>query len=185
MHEDTPEDLGNFDFDDIADYLLEQGAQCSPAQLHGCMSGLLCAGASTGPEYGLNALEHCLDVRPHGEFAERVMQLYTFTAQALRDEGFTFQPLLPVDEEELDLRTLALANWCEGFLTGFAWQAAAESAPALSPDAGEVLTDIAAMAQAVTTEEDNEDEAEDSYCELVEYLRVAVVNVFQECGASR
>jgi uncharacterized protein YgfB (UPF0149 family) len=53
----------------------------------------------------------------------------------------------------------------------------------LSQDAGEVLTDIAAMAQAVADEEEGEDEAEDSFIELVEYLRVAVVNIYLDCGA--
>lgn len=184
MHDELPDDIGVFDFDDFADHLLEQGVQVSPSQLHGCVSGLLGAGASAEPEYGLDALEQSLSLQMHGEFAERVMQLYAFTELALRDQAFGFQPLLPDDDEDLALRTAALANWCEGFLAGFAYQVAAADSRAsvLSQDAGEVLTDIAAMAQAVTTDEESEDDAEDSYCELVEYLRVAVVNIFLDCS---
>jgi uncharacterized protein len=185
MNEEFPEDVGVFDFDEFADHLLEQGVQISPAQLHGCVSGLLSAGAPAEPEYGLDALEQSLDLRLHGEFADRAMQLYTFTALALQDEAFNFQPLLPDDDEELAVRTSALAGWCEGFLAGFAYRvtAADSSAGALSKDAGEVLTDIAAIAQAVTVDDEGEDEAEDSFIELVEYLRVAVVNIFLDCGA--
>jgi yecA family protein len=186
MHDERPEDIGVFDFDEFADHLLDQGAQVSPAQLHGCISGLLGAGASTEPEYGLDALEQTLSLHLHGEFADRVMQLYSFTALALGDEGFSFLPLLPDDEEDIALRTTALASWCDGFLAGFAYQvtAADSSASAMSQDAAEVLSDIAAMAQAVATEDESEDEAEDSFSELVEYLRVAVVNIFLDCSAN-
>jgi yecA family protein len=185
MHDELPDDIGVFDFEEFADHLLEQGVQVSPGQLHGCVSGLLSAGASTEPEYGLDALEQSLSLHLHGEFADRVMQLYSFTALALGDEAFSFLPLLPDDEDDLALRTAALASWCDGFLAGFAYEVATadSNASALSQDTAEVLTDIAAMAQAVTTEEEGEDEAEDSFFELVEYLRVAVVNIFLECSA--
>jgi len=187
MHDEWPDDTGVFDFDEIADHLLDQGVQASPAQLHGCLSGLLSAGAPEESEHGLDALQQTLGLDLHGELADRVMQLYAFTALALRDEGFTFLPLLPDDEEELELRTAALASWCEGFLAGFACQIATSdtAAGALSQQAGEVLTDIAAMAQAVASDDEAEDEAEDSFCELVEYLRVAVVNIFLEGATAR
>lgn len=37
-----------FDFDEIADHLLEQGPERSPSELHGALCGLL-AGARTPP----------------------------------------------------------------------------------------------------------------------------------------
>mgnify|MGYP003670818993 FL=1 len=40
------------------------------------------------------------------------------------------------------------------------------------------------MAQAEAGPEETEDEAEDSFSELVEYLRVAVVNIFMDNSAS-
>lgn len=179
MYDELTGDAAVFDFDELADHLLGQGVQVSPAQLHGGVCGLLCAGTPAEPEYGLDALEQSLGLHFHGEFADRVMQLYSFTALALRDEAFSFQPLLPDDDAELALRTSALASWCEGFLAGFAYRVGASdsSAGTLSQDTGEILTDIAAMAQAVSADEDGEVEAEDSYVELVEYLRVAVVNI--------
>ena len=54
----------------------------------------------------------------------------------------------------------------------------------LSAEVAEVLRDIAAMAQAEAGPEETEDEAEDSFSELVEYLRVAVVNIFMDNSAS-
>jgi uncharacterized protein YgfB (UPF0149 family) len=180
MYEDSHEEVGVFDFDEFADHLLDQAVLASPSQLHGCLSGLLCAGAPAEGEFGLDAMTQALDLVLHGELASRTMQLYTVTNAALRDEDFTFGPLLPGDDEDIATRTAALASWCDGFLAGFAYLISAEenSGPAVSPDASEVLRDIGAIAQAEVTDDETEDEAEGSYMELVEYLRAAVANVF-------
>ncbi|MFL3654009.1 MAG: UPF0149 family protein [Halioglobus sp.] len=185
MHEDLAEEVGVFDFDEFADHLVDQGMLVSPSQLHGCLCGVLCAGAPTEAEYGLDALSQALDIVMHGELASRIMQLYTVTEVALKDEEFTFLPLLPDDDEEIGLRTSALASWCDGFMSGFAYVIAGNeaTAAALSQDTGEVLKDVAAMAQAHADDESEED-AEDSYIELVEYLRAAVVNVFLDSLAT-
>jgi len=186
MYDDVPDEVGVFDFDEFADHLLDQGLLASPSQLHGCLCGLLGAGAPAQPEYGLDAMAQALDLEVHGELASRIMQLYTVTEAALQDEEFTFLPLLPDEEEEIALRTAALANWCDGFLAGFAYATAAADSKggALSQETGEVLRDIGAMAQAEPAADESEEEAEDSYIELVEYLRVAVVNIFMDSQAT-
>jgi uncharacterized protein YgfB (UPF0149 family) len=186
MFDEFGEEVGIFDFDELANHLLEQGLDASPAQLHGCLSGLLAAGAEPEAELGLDALTQVLVLPMHGELASRVMQLYTVTAAALEDDEFSFYPLLPDDEVEIDLRTEALAQWCHGFLAGFARTGgpAEVSSGTLSEDGGEALTDIAAMAEAALGEEEGGEEAETSYVELVEYLRFAVLNVFMESRAS-
>jgi yecA family protein len=185
MYDDLREEVGVFDFDEFADLLLDQGLEASPSQLHGCLTGLLAAGAPHEPESGLDALTQSMNIDLFGELAERVMQLYSVTALALQDDEFTFMPLLPGDEEEISLRAAALANWCEGFLAGFAFRLAVNepAAGALSVDVSEVLRDIAAMAQAEAGADDDEDDAENSFIELVEYLRIAVINVFMESSA--
>lgn len=185
MYDDMPEDADVFDFNEFADHLLDQGVLASPSQLHGCLSGLLGAGASREPEYALSALSESLHLDLYGELASRVMQLYMVTAAALRDDDYVFHPLLPDDDEEIVLRTAALASWCEGFLAGFAYRAAADdtSAALQSGEVGEVLRDIAAIAQAEAGEYEDEEDAENNFSELVEYLRVAVMNVFLELGA--
>jgi len=188
MYDDIPDEVGVFDFDEFADHLLDQGLLASPSQLHGCLCGLLGAGAPAQPEYGLDALAQALDLQVHGELASRIMQLYTVTEAALQDEEFTFLPLLPDEEEEIALRTAALASWCDGFLAGFAYATAAAdsggSGSALSQETGEILRDIGAMAQAEPAADESEEEAEDSFIELVEYLRVAVVNIFMDSQAT-
>ena len=83
----------------------------------------------------------------------------------------------------LDQGLQASPSQLHGCLTGML---SAEEATdgSLSAEVAEVLRDIAAMAQAEAGPEETEDEAEDSFSELVEYLRVAVVNIFMDNSAS-
>lgn len=163
-----------FDYDEIAGHLLEQGVDASPSGLHGCLCGLLAAGVPPEPEAGLALLCQSMGVDLYGELASLVMGLHEVSAAALEDEEFDFHPLLPDDEVELDVRTLALADWVRGFLAGFARANQAE----LRQDSGEVLGDFAAIADACVGEESDEEEAEGSYLELVEYLRFGALNIY-------
>jgi len=182
MYHDVFDEDPGFDFNELAALLLEQGALASPSRLHGCLCGLLSAGAPPEPEYGLAALAESLDLVAHGELAGCAMQLYSASGDILRDEEFTFFPLLPDDAVDIAVRTEALADWCNGFLAGFAYVAAGEdkSGSALLGQSSEALRDIAAMAQAEAGADELGEEAEESYFELVEYLRVAVVNIVMD-----
>lgn len=187
MYDELNEEIVVFDFDELADCLLEQGALTSPSQMHGCLCGLLSAGAPLEAEYGLDALAQALDLVLQGELAMRVMQMYTASDAALQDEEFSFFPLLPDEEVEIEQRTGALASWCDGFLSGFAYAAAEGDivGGVFSEQCNEALRDIAALAQAEADEEELDDDAENYYAELVEYLRVAVVNVYMDNFATQ
>ena len=173
-HRDRGADV--FDFDELANHLVEQGLDESPSELHGCLCGLLAAGAAPQPELGLAALGRALDLELHGELAGQAMQLYQVSAAALEDEAFDFHPLLPGDEVDLEARTAALAAWCRGFLAGFAQAKQGE----VGADASEVLTDIAAIAEADVDADAGDDDLEASYIEIVEYLRFAVLNAYMD-----
>tara|TARA_R110000823_G_scaffold119998_21_gene244603 strand:- start:8585 stop:9172 length:588 start_codon:yes stop_codon:yes gene_type:complete len=177
-----PENPGVFDFDELADQLLEQGAEVSPARVHGCLSGLLAAGDLDTGERALDALAQGLELVAQGQLAETIMHLYAATASSLADEACIFYPLLPDDEQPIEARTQALADWSGGFITGVALAAAAPGADVRpwSSEGREILEDIAAMSQAVVDPEDYVEEPEDNYTELVEYLRIAVLNLYLE-----
>ena len=176
MLDNPPGESPVFDFDELADHLLEQGLQNSPAELHGCVSGLLAGGADTRAEAGLAALCQALDLELFGELAAQVMALYQVTDAALRDDEFDFHLLLPEDEVGIEERTAALAGWCRGFLAGYAH---ASSKPAVG-ETGEILQDLAAIAEAGVDPEADEEESEGSLAEIVEYLRFAVLNLFMD-----
>lgn len=158
----------------------------SPAELHGCLCGLLGGGFGGDEEALLAELEQTLDVSLHGSLADGVASLRSVAIASLGEGSFDFQPLLPEDELELSQRIEAMAQWCRGFLSGYA-QARVKSegqGDAVLPDSAEALRDFAAIAQAVLDDEEDQDEnaAEDAYYELLEYLRVAAMNVMLDAG---
>ncbi len=185
MYSSLQGDMPAFDFDEFASHLLEQGVQASPAELHGCLCGLLAGGAVSQAEVGLAALNQALELELHGELAHQVMQLYTQTAASLRDEEFNFYPLLPDDHVDIGARTAALAGWCESFVAGYAQVGAIldRQPEALPGDSSEILADFAAIAQAEVDESEHREESERSYAELIEYIRFAAINVFTDTGA--
>ena len=184
MYHDESDGVLTFDFDELAAHLLDQGALASPSRMHGFLCGLLSAGAPDQAEYGVDALAESLDLVAHGELVDCAMQLYTASAVMLRDEEFTFFPLLPHDEVDIELRAVALADWCDGFLAGVAHMAAAKEkfGRTVTRQSSEALQDISVLALAEAGADEHGEEAEESYFELVEYLRVAVLNIYMDNG---
>lgn len=183
-----PGDPGTVRFDELANALLEQGEMLSPAELHGCLCGLLGGGfGGDGPAL-LAELEQTLDARLHGSLADEVLALHREVRASVEDGEFDFQPLLPDDDLELSQRVAAMAGWCRSFLSGYAQARVRTDArgAAVAPDSAEALRDFAAIAQAgLDGEEDqSEDDAERQYAELLEYLRVAAMNVILDGGAA-
>jgi uncharacterized protein YgfB (UPF0149 family) len=182
VHDRFDNNAGGVDFQELADHLLEQGVQASPSMLQGCLCGMLSAGASHEQEYSLFGLAGAMELSLHGELAELVMRLYTTTADAFQDEAFDFHPLLPEDDADIADRVEALADWCKGFLAGFAHASVGEdrSTPRLSEDSNEILKDFAAIARAGLDDSEDSEEEEGSYMELVEYLRFAALNLYMD-----
>lgn len=187
MFDDLPGAGRVFDFDEIADHLVDQGQQSSPSELHGCLTGLIAAGVVDEPAAGLAGANQVLDVELHGELAEVMLELYGVTQAALQDEEFDFHPLLPDDETDLGQRVLALGMWCRGFLAGYARATAVAGSgdQSLPGDSAELLRDIAAISQAGVDEDLSEDESEEHYAEITEFLRFAALNVFMDTQVRR
>jgi uncharacterized protein YgfB (UPF0149 family) len=167
-------------FDECANALLEAGVMISPSELHGALCGLLSGGYTGSAADAIPALEKTVDLPLSGAAAEQVELLYVQTAAQLAGADLDFEPLLPDDSLEIDQRVAALASWCRGFLGGYA-QARVSAETADSPvavDSAEALRDFAAIAQAAADEPD--EDAEGEYAELVEYLRVAAMNVMAD-----
>ena len=94
---------------------------------------------------------------------------------------------MPDDDEDLAIRTESLAAWCRGFLAGYAQGKVSTGATgaAVAEDSAEALKDFAAIAQAALDDDQDEEESENSYAEIVEYLRFAALNVVMDSLARR
>ncbi len=169
-------------FDELCDLLMPLGALNSPAELHGMLCGKLSGGQRLDTGAWARIAWDFLDLPgdPQGEAGMAIAQLYNASLRQLNDDDLGLSLLLPNDDVDLDQRTLALGQWCHGFLSGFG-SAGIEGDCKLSAEASDALRDFAAIVQ-VGAEEDSE-EAEGDYTELVEYVRMATLSLFMEFGA--
>jgi uncharacterized protein YgfB (UPF0149 family) len=111
-------------------------------------------------------------------------ELFESTSRQLADEEMGFTLWLPDDEESLEERTIALAQWCMGFLTGLASGGQFET---LSEEASEAIEDLQQIARAELTAAengvaDNEDD-EQALAEIIEYVRIVALMMREDFRA--
>lgn len=152
-------------------------------EAHGCLCGLLSASSDVDKH---DWFAHVLDgLDPNNlsvqEVSDQLAQLFDQTIKGLDDAMLGFQLLLPDEDEALEDRTLALADWCQGFLFGLGAGGFKEQ-EALSEDVQEILKDISEISRIAHAGEDD-DENEEAFMELVEYIRVGVLLVYGELGS--
>ena len=95
------------------------------------------------------------------------------------DDTYTFQLMLPDDDDSLVERGHALGVWVQGFNLGFGLQQ--KDSPVTSSEVKEVLTDFAEIANLSDEMEENED-TEQAYFEISEYVRISALLCFSELG---
>lgn len=146
-----------------------------PAQVHGLISGILC-----GNPQNTAAWEELVTGNKESTKTHNLLQaLYDATAKQLEEFLFNFQLLLPPDTESLPTRAEALTLWSQGFLTGLKLV----QVQIIDREKGEMteaiddLIEIAKMnyEDVVPSEED-----EAAYIELVEFVRMAVILIYQD-----
>src|SRR5215469_4493700 len=162
--------------------LAQERSLADAAEAHGTLAGCLC-GAS-----GYRFEDWLREILPEGRAAAEataiLQDLYTATATALQQPDMDFELLLPEDEQPIDVRTTALAQWCQGFLYGLG-TGAIPDASKLPGDVGEIVRDFLEITRAAVDAEQDEESNESAYAELVEFVRVGVQLLFEELAGAR
>ena len=172
------------DFDTLADLLVEEGLlTLPPAGLHGLLCGQVAAGARFDPVTLFARIGELLDLEPFSRELTRtgIMQLYLATLQQLQAPDFSFELVLPDDDQPLAGRADALGLWCSGFLSGFGLQER-KGSQGLSIEGQETLRDLAQIVQITTAADAEAEEDENDLMEVQEYVRMAALLVFSECN---
>jgi len=164
------------DYDQVNDAIRGVPSEFNAAEFHGQLCGLLCTCDRL-------QLQDCLlvslpEIAPSSlsPLSHELFQVLLDHSQAaLGGEDFGFQLLLPDDTAGLAARLEALATWCQGFLFGIS-HAGVSDIQALPGELPEIVEDILSISRAenFALENEDEDEAEAAYMELVEYVRVGV-----------
>ncbi len=155
------------------------------AEAHGTLCGLLCAGAADLPETWIHNTLAAVEEYSFGSQADArslLEQAHDATVEALASGAMEFRLLLPDDDASVADRAAALAGWCNGFLYGLAVRGLRPMAE-LPDELREILSDFSEIGRAGVAEEEAEEEGESALLELIEYVRVAVQIVHDECMA--
>lgn len=174
-------DIDKHTLDALIQALDRAGIRHSPSELHGLVCGLLSGSDDLSAPALLDALAaHCGS--PQGmppAAASLLIELRDQALMHLDGDGLDLVLLLPDDDEELGLRTAALAQWCEGFLAGFGVGSAGVGDQDLPAALQESLTDLAAVTQVETPAAQGEEE-EALFAQVLEHCRMAAMMVFTE-----
>ena len=170
------------DYNHIQQLLAQERSLADAAEAHGTLAGCLCGTAGYRVEDWLR--EILPEARAARETAVALEALFTATADSLLQPDMEFELLLPDDEQRIEVRTAALAQWCQGFLYGLG-AGAITDASGLPGDAGEIVRDFIEISRAGVDASQDEESNEAAYAELVEFVRVGAQLLFEELGALR
>lgn len=145
------------------------------SQVHGLMSGILCGKFNQQSEWE----ELVMGEKLSPETREVLQQLYVGSAGQLADFLFEFKLVMPDESEGLAVRAEALSVWCQGFLTGLT----AAGIPITEREDSEItecIDDLIEIAKMDYDEVVDSEEDEEAYAELIEYVRMAAILIYQE-----
>lgn len=153
-------------YETIQDIVLRSDLGESAAEIHGILTGLLCLNGNIALdrwlEEGLSTAPHNLD----SGALNWLGTLYDHTCRQLKELDFSFQLLLPEDDQSLQERAAALGQWCSGFMFGIGYLA--REGDEWPGDTAEILSDFLQICRITCTSPD--DEAD--FMELSEYVRI-------------
>ena len=155
-----------------------------PSDLHGSLTGYLCAGGHASARDWLAALQLHTDEAETAAAANAppLQQLFRECSAWLDDPDLRFEPLLPATDTPVDVRADALVEWCRGFLGGIGLAGRTEG-NGYSSDCAEILQDFGTIAASHFEYSDSEED-ESALAEVIEFIRVGVLLLHVELAAT-
>jgi uncharacterized protein YgfB (UPF0149 family) len=173
-------------FDELEEALAASDAPLAAAEAHGSLCGTLAAAARFDADAWIAGL---VPDAAAGTEALRTRNLLATlieeTQAALAGQDMDFEPLLPGDDEALERRVEALAEWCAGFLFGVGTGGLAPDTASVPEAVAEVVRDFGEISRASIDAEETAESNEESYVEIVEYLRAGTQLAYEELEAHR
>lgn len=176
-----------FDYDAYATLFQKLGLELAPAEAHGGLAGLLCATDTVTVEQWIAELmagKPTIMLADDGvtgadDDTPTLRRLYELTTDQLEDPDYGFTLLLPDDAHPLAERAEALSQWCQGFLWGLGLGGIQDEAK-LPGDVNEVMRDMSEISRLRFADQGGGNEDETAYAEIVEYVRMAALLVYEE-----
>lgn len=152
-------------------------------ECHGVACGLLCWLPDSSADAFVTLLGQLeLAVESTQDLRLCLEELLNSSRQQLADEDFGLNIWMPNDEETLEQRTLALSQWCSGFLAGLG-SGGKDSLQGMTDDANGALLDLQQIAKAEVGDVAENEADEYAFVEIVEYIRVVILLIREDLQA--
>jgi hypothetical protein len=165
------------DYEDLQRVLEDLESLNGASETHGVLCGLLVARGvelDAWMQHLIGAAEKIPSDSLQAEIETLLPHLYRATVTQLGDPELGFNLLLPRDGVILEERADALAKWCEGFIYALGLGGVGEGALS-DEDLKEFLANMTEISHATAEQEDDDNDEEQAYIELVEYVRLGVL----------
>jgi yecA family protein len=162
------------DYSKLDEALTEAGSTLHPSELHGLICGML-----VSPKDIAEAWQEVVKASQKASHIHSLVEgLYQLSKKQLEEFLFEFNLVLPHEEQPLPLRAEAITLWSQGFLTGLKLV----HIPIENRDESEcteAIEDIIEIAKMNYEEVMANEEDESAYTEIVEYVRMAAILIYQ------
>lgn len=161
------------DYAALSQALEQQGVAMTAAEMHGLISGLLCGG---NQDTSWTTLVH--DLTNEGQafplaLSQPLDNVYQDSRDALEGDDFSFQLMMPDNDDSVFIRADALSGWVNHFLLGLGMMQ-----PKLGQAKGEVqelITDLRNIAQLSYEKDEDQEALAQALEEVAEYVRMGAI----------
>lgn len=144
----------------------------SPSELHGILTGIVCVTTAPTRDEWLQILSTLTVPKISDEALALLEEEANDVSHALSEDELDYLPMLPDDEHVLSERVQALADWCAGVVLGFGL-----ASGHIRADEQELIESLQDVAAVEFDESDDDEEGEESYQELYEFVRLIPVSL--------
>jgi uncharacterized protein YgfB (UPF0149 family) len=159
-------------FHDLQKAITKSALKLHASEIHGLMCGIL----SGNIREEIPNWEQLIN-QSETKTPVILKKLFKSSTEQLKQFLFEFEIVLPDDDQHLCMRAEGLTVWCQGFLTGL--KLSNVSFESEDEDFSEAISDLIEIAKMNYEKVVESEEDENAYMELVEYVRMAVILIYQ------
>lgn len=164
-------------YQSISEIFQHYNSDISVAEAHGIATAMLCVDGRVGVNKWLEALfDADINCQEQGKIELAVLFERSRRLLNFEENEFEFDLLLP-ENDDLQEQAIALSEWCQGFLWGIGYS---DSAADWSGETTGILKDMLEFTKLEHDIEDGNNEDEEAFMQLHQYLRAAVFIIRDE-----
>ena len=169
------------DFSEIKEMLLQINSLHDVAESHAMACGMLVANTAADKLAWVKQVMGEIEEEnlPPAEIIKSLGEWFDEIKNQMQATELRFDLCLPDDDEIIAIRVKALQEWCRGFIFGIA-MSGIKDFKSLPEDTSELIDDFSRIGAEEEFELDDLDEAEVSYADICQYVRVGVLLINEE-----